>query len=94
MKPNPHFLSVLNEKLAKQEKKQNQDIQFLKDMGCRENLSDRECSEVWSVLQDVLEGVESRVIQEIKIKCKEVSPVKTPPNKYDRSMTWRYCALI
>ena len=40
MKHNPHFLSVLNKKLAKQEKKQNQEIEFLKDMGCRANLSD------------------------------------------------------
>ena len=59
-------------------------------MGCRANLSDRKCSEVWSALQDVLEGVELRVIQDEKIECKVVAPVKTRPNKYDRSMTWRY----
>ena len=74
MKHNAHFSLEINEKLKKQDKKWNQDF-FNKEMVCGAKLSDHKCSEVWSVLQYVIEQVETRLLVEEIIESKEVAPV-------------------
>ena len=68
MEKNAMFISTINDCVDEQRKRVERDKLFLKNMGCSASLSDHNTSEVWSVIQDLVEQVEDKVT--LQKRCK------------------------